>query len=72
MPCFNADGSISPTAEMVMRALLSPGSTADIMELTGLSLYRVRTGLNELVKEGLLSKNESLYQVTEKGLELLT
>jgi len=48
-----------------------PGSPEEIATDTGLSLFRVRSGLRELAQAGLANQKNDRYEITEKGKELV-
>ncbi|MCD6453632.1 MAG: hypothetical protein J7K77_05055 [Dehalococcoidales bacterium] len=47
------------------------GSPEEIAEDTGLSLFRVRSGLRELAQAGLAKQKDDKYELTEKGTGLI-
>jgi len=48
-----------------------PGSPEEVAEKTGMSLFRVRSGLRELSYAGLVEVTGERYELTEKGAESL-
>lgn len=71
MACINPDGTLTATAEKVLKSLTRPGSVDDINCFTGLPTYQIRASLRELVAAGLLEEDEGRYKVTEAGLARL-
>lgn len=49
----------------------APGSPEEVAEKTGMSLFRVRSGLRELSYAGLVEVKGERYELTEKGAESL-
>lgn len=71
MACINPDGSLTPSALAVLRALETPSTPAEIAQRAGLPLFRVRGSLRELVEGGLLAEHEGIYSLTPQGREKL-
>ena len=71
MACINPDGTLTPSAKKVLFALRTPGTQADVAELTSMPMYRVRMSLRELIEAGLLEDTEGRYQATPAGLAKL-
>lgn len=69
MACINPDGSLTPSALAVLRALGIPATPAEIAQRAGLPLFRVRGSLRELVEAGLLAEQEGIYSLTPQGRE---
>jgi len=69
MACINPDGSLTPSALAVLRALETPATPAEIAQKAGLPLFRVRGSLRELVEAGLLAEREGIYSLTPQGRE---
>ena len=68
MACVQADGSLSENGMAMLRAIVERAHTAEeIAEQTGLPLYRVRSGMRELVGAGLATGSEDAYKATEAG-----
>ena len=71
VPCVSADGKptkrgIAKLAALKSRAL-TPKAVADI---TGNALFRVRSGLRELVNAGFVKQVDDKYQLTPEGSKL--
>ncbi|HET9011332.1 MAG TPA: hypothetical protein VFN38_05920 [Gemmatimonadaceae bacterium] len=74
MACVNPDGSLTPVAEKVLRALAAStvAETAQAVALaTGLPIYRVRASLRELEDAGLLTGEPGPRRVSAAGLAKL-
>lgn len=74
MGCVNADGSLTPVALQVLRALstLGAGATADaVARATGLPPYRARASLRELQAAGFVTGEPGSPRVSGTGVERL-
>jgi hypothetical protein len=72
MPCIDADGNITRSAELLLLALQKPATIEAAFKESGLPLFKVRSGVRELNRAGLLEKvPNDLYRTTEKGFEKL-
>ena len=72
MACISPDGKPTESGTKMLHAL-EPGfgSPEEIAEDTGLSLFRVRSGLRELAQAGLAKQKDDKYELTEKGTGLI-
>ena len=64
MACVNADGTLSPSGRAMLDAVKAPASPDQVAAITGLPLFRVRSGLRELVSAGLVKEETSRYVAT--------
>lgn len=71
MACINPDGTLTPTANLVLKTTNHPITAAEIAQAAGLPLYQVRSSLRELVASGLLKEENETYNLTEKGEQFL-
>ena len=72
LPCVSADGKPTKSGIATLTAIKNGASTAKaVSDNTGQPMFKVRSGLRELAKVGLLKETESKYQLTEKGSKLL-
>jgi len=71
MACLNGDGSLTVVAGAILDALAVATDPAEVASVTGLPLYRVRSGLREMVQAGLVEPLEAGYGLTEPGRQLL-
>ena len=71
MPCANPDGTLVVTARRLLEAADPPGTAADIAGRTGLPLYRVRSGLRELLGAGLITEGDGAFFPTPAGRDRL-
>ena len=67
MACVNPDGSLTPTAKKILRALGHPLMLSELSEQVFLPLFVLRSSLRELSEYGLLQEAEEKYQLTDKG-----
>jgi len=69
--CINADGSLTASARKVLRALENPLTAAEIRDVTGQPLFRIRASLREMEGAGLVAGAEDFYKITDEGRERL-
>ena len=72
MPCVSPDGK--PTSSgMALLNSMKGGSLLpkDIAEATGQPLFRVRSGLRELMNAGFIEGVEGQYKLSQKGEKLV-
>lgn len=62
MACITADGTLTASGQAMLGAVREAASAEDVAAATGLPLYRVRSGLRELVAAGLVSLDDGRYQ----------
>jgi len=73
MSCISADGTLSESGLKMVRALKNGSRTPeDIAKETGLPLFRVRSGLRDLLQAGAVTQDGNSYLLTEKGLALIS
>ena len=72
MPCVSPDGKPTESG-MGMLAALNAGKSSpeDIAAETGRPLFRVRSGLRELLSAGLVSGGDDSFSLTEQGKKVL-
>jgi len=72
LPCVSADGKPTKSGIATLSALKSGASTPkEIAEATGNALFRVRSGLRELVNAGFVKQVDDNYQLTPEGSKLV-
>ncbi|MEJ5314979.1 MULTISPECIES: hypothetical protein [Anaerolinea] len=72
MACVNPDGTLTPSALAVLKAVKQAPQTAEALAaLVGLPLFRVRSSLRELREAGLLIESGGVYHLTPQGEETL-
>jgi predicted transcriptional regulator len=68
LPCVSADGKPTKSGIATLTAIKNDASTAkNISEQTGQPMFKVRSGLRELVKAGFIEQIENEYSLTEQG-----
>ena len=71
MACISPDGKPSKSGKKILEAAKDPRKPEDISVNTGLPLFRVRSGLRDLVKAGYMKEEEGKYKIIEKGFKSL-
>lgn len=72
MPCVGPDGKPTESGIAMLSALKAgKTSTEDIATASGRPLYRVRSGLRDLVAAGLVSESGEAYALTQEGAAIL-
>jgi DNA-binding IclR family transcriptional regulator len=72
MPCVSADGKPTKSGIEMLSALKSGTSTPDALSgATGMPLFRVRSGLRQLVNAGFVEQVDDKYQLTAEGKKLV-
>jgi predicted transcriptional regulator len=72
MACVSPDGKPTESGTKMLRALQAGSKSAEeIAQNTGLPLFRVRSGLRELVNADLIAESAGKYVITDKGTALL-
>jgi DNA-binding IclR family transcriptional regulator len=72
MPCVSPDGKPTPSGMATLEAVKGGASTPkEISDVTGQPLFRVRSGLRELVGVGFLEMSEDRYLLTSEGKNVL-
>jgi len=73
VPCVSPDGKPTKSGTATLSALKSGASTPKaVAEITGQPLFKVRSGLRELVNAGFIEQSEDKYQLTSKGKNLVS
>ena len=72
MPCVSPDGKPTGTGVKTLTSVKEGATTPDmIAEATGQPMFRVRSGLRELVNAGFLEEADGEYSLTETGKSVL-
>jgi len=72
MPCVSSDGKPTGTGVNTLTSVKEGLTTPDkIVEATGQPMFRVRSGLRELVNAGFLEEADGEYSLTESGKGVL-
>ncbi len=70
MACVNTDGTLTPIALRVLRAVGAHADNRDV-EMIGASanlpLYRVRASLRELEVAGLVAETAGMFRLSDEG-----
>jgi hypothetical protein len=69
MACVNPDGTMTPSALAMMRAMKEPPTAATIAEKAELPLFRVRSGMREMVEAQLAVERDGDFLLTDAGAE---
>ena len=72
LPCVSADGKPTKSGVATLTALKNGASIPKaISENTGQPMFKVRSGLRELINAGFVKQVENEYKLTEQGNKLL-
>lgn len=71
MACVAPDGTLTPQARAVLRAMEGPARLEDVARQTGFPLFRIRASARELAEAGLLEESDGAYRVTDLGRQKL-
>ncbi|MDD2666681.1 MAG: winged helix-turn-helix domain-containing protein [Methanocellales archaeon] len=71
MACISPDGKPTALGEKILEAAKDPRTPEEIASTLKLPLFRVRSGLRDLVEAGYLKEEHGKYMITEKGLKAL-
>ena len=71
MACINSTGEINDMAKKILVAITQPASLEQVALQSGAPLYRIRSGVRELLQAGLVEENDQLYVATAAGLTAL-
>ena len=72
LPCVSADGKPTKSGIAMLSALKSGASTPKaVAEITGHPLFKVRSGLRELVNAGFVKQVDDNYQLTPEGSKIV-
>ncbi len=72
LPCVSPDGKPTSTGMVTLKAVKEGASIPkDVAEATGQPMFRVRSGLRELVNAGFLELVDDKYTLTVVGEQVL-
>ena len=72
LPCVSPDGKPTKSGIATLTAIKNGESTdKTVSEKTGEPLFKVRSGLRELINAGLVKQTENNYSLTEQGINIL-
>jgi DNA-binding IclR family transcriptional regulator len=73
MPCVSPDGKPTKSGIATLSAIKNGALTPEaVSEKTGQPLFKVRSGLRELVKAELVEQIDQTYRLTQKAEKLLS
>jgi len=68
MPCVSPDGKPTESGVKMLGALQAGSkSPEDISSATGMALFRVRSGIRDMVAAGFVAESDGAYALTEQG-----
>ncbi len=67
MGCINPDGTTDPAARTLLQALQTPRNPEELAAAAGLPLYRIRSGLRDLGRAGLVEEASGKFVLTAAG-----
>ena len=72
MPCVSPDGRPTDSGMNMLRAVHSGKQMPeDIAAATGMPMYRVRSGLREMVEAGFLVQSDEMVSLSDQGRSVL-
>ena len=72
MPCVSDDGRPTESGVKMLGALKAGNALPeDIAAATGMALFRVRSGIRDLIAAGYAAESGGSYSLTEKGMAAL-
>jgi len=72
VPCVSADGKPTKSGIEMLSALKGGASTPTALSgATGMPMFRVRSGLRQLVNAGFVKQVDDKYQLTPEGSKLV-
>lgn len=72
LPCVSLDGKPTKTGLATLKSIQTGASSPkEIADVTGQPLFRVRSGLRELVNAGFVELSEEKYELTDEGEKIL-
>ena len=72
MPCVSPDGKPTESGLKMLGALKAgKKSPEDIAAATGMALFRVRSGIRDMVTAGYVADHDGSYTLTDQGAAAL-
>ena len=71
MACINPDGTLTSSGLAMLSALKTPITLEEVSKVAGLPLFRVRSGVREMIAGGLVEEEGGKYSLTELGKQRL-
>jgi predicted transcriptional regulator len=65
--CVKPDGTLSPSAEIILKVCGKPVTIDEMAQATGLRSFRVKTSIRELTGAGLLQEDNGRFMITAAG-----
>lgn len=69
--CISPDGKPTESGKKILEAAKDPRTLEEISITIDLPLFRVRSGLRDLVEAGYLKEEDQKYKIMEKGFKAL-
>lgn len=71
VPCVNPDGKPTESGKKMLKAAAELVTIEEIASTAVLPLFRVRSGLRDLIEAGYLKEAQGKYIITDEGLKAL-
>jgi DNA-binding IclR family transcriptional regulator len=72
VPCVSGDGKPTQSGIKTLTAIKNgPSTPKTVSQQTGQPMFKVRSGLRELVNAGLVKQTENNYCLTEEGTKII-
>ncbi len=71
MACINPDGTLTSSGLAMLSALKTPITLEEVAQVAGLPLFRVRSGVREMIAGGLVKEEGGKYSLTDLGKQRL-
>lgn len=73
LPCVSPDGKPTQMGMAKLSAMKSgPLTSEEVSDATGHPMFRVRSGLRELVDAGYVKQTDDKYELTPEGKKLVS
>ncbi len=71
MACVNTDGTLMPSAVAILNALKTKHTAEELASIVDQPLFKLRSGLRDLLEAKLVEINDDKYIITDTGLQKL-
>jgi predicted transcriptional regulator len=71
MACVNPDGTLMPSAVAILNALKIKHTAEELSEIVLQPLFKIRSGLRDMVEANLVEFKNDKYIITDFGLQKL-
>ena len=71
MACISPDGTLTSSGVAMLSALKAPITLEEVAQVAGLPLFRVRSGVREMIAGGMVEEAGGKYSLTELGKQQL-